>query len=765
MANKEKQKQVKPAPSAAATAVQNERRPPAGWRKWLYRLLAMTAVPAFFLILLEGLLRLYGYGYPAGFFLTKEIGGQEAYTDNPDFGRRFFPPGLTRGIAPTVFPGTKTAGTYRIFILGESAAMGYPDSAYHFGRILHAMLQDRYPDTRFEVVNTAMTAINSHVILPIARDCTDHQPDLFVVYMGNNEVVGPYGASGVLGPYTPNLALIRASIQIKATRTGQLLGDLMHRVSASGPTRHSWGGMSMFVGSQVPADDPRLRSVYDHFTRNLQDICTVGLQAGAKVLVCTVATNLKDSAPFASVPTPDLSNAQAEEWKKRYEEGISRETAQDHAGAVSHYRDALKIDGQFADLHFRLARCLVALKQPEEAREHYVLARDLDALRFRTDTRINEAIRSTARDREDGGVYLADVEQAFAEFSTDGIPGEELFYEHVHLTFEGNYQLARAVLKQVVRILPDSVRPRGAPSTPVLSIQECQERLPFTEWNRHKGWNAIIGMASHPPFPNQVDHEERQKRWRGRLAEMKKRLGAGGARDALAAYRRALERNRDDLDLHKDFAKLLWEQGHLAEAVQHVNEVLKRVPHDYIQLSRLAEILGMQGNMDEALAKCEACLKLNPADPQLHDLMGRLLLEARKPDQAAKSFEQALKLYPDAASVHTNLGDALAMQKEYSKAADAYKEALRVDKDNVKAHFQLGRYYNASGQPDVAQHHLQEALRISPSQAQIHAELATAFVNQGDLDKAVIHMQKAADLQPELKKALESLRLMQKKNR
>src|SRR5262245_44294684 len=137
---------VAPTPSRRAT----------GWRKWLYRLLAMTVVPAFFLILLEGLLRVWGYGHPAELFLPKEDGEQNAFVDNPHFGQRFFPPGLARGLAPTVLPGTKAAGTYRIFILGESAAMGYPDSSFHFGRILQAMLHERYPGTRFEVINTAM---------------------------------------------------------------------------------------------------------------------------------------------------------------------------------------------------------------------------------------------------------------------------------------------------------------------------------------------------------------------------------------------------------------------------------------------------------------------------------------------------------------------------------------------------------------------------------------------------------------------------------
>ena len=71
--------------------------------------------------------------------------------------------------------------------------------------MLESLLSLRHPGTRFEVVNAAMTAINSHVILPIARDCARADGDIWVLYMGNNEVVGPFGAGTVFGPATPPL--------------------------------------------------------------------------------------------------------------------------------------------------------------------------------------------------------------------------------------------------------------------------------------------------------------------------------------------------------------------------------------------------------------------------------------------------------------------------------------------------------------------------------------------------------------------------------
>ena len=49
--------------------------------------------------------------------------------------------------------------------------MGDPEPAFGAGRYLEALLRERFPARKFEVVNVAITAINSHVIRAIARDC------------------------------------------------------------------------------------------------------------------------------------------------------------------------------------------------------------------------------------------------------------------------------------------------------------------------------------------------------------------------------------------------------------------------------------------------------------------------------------------------------------------------------------------------------------------------------------------------------------------
>ena len=57
-----------------------------------------------------------------------------------------------------------------------------------------------------------------------------------------------------------------------------------------------WRGMELFLNNPVAADDPCVPAVYENYWRNLADICGISRNAGAEVVLSTVAVNLPTNA-------------------------------------------------------------------------------------------------------------------------------------------------------------------------------------------------------------------------------------------------------------------------------------------------------------------------------------------------------------------------------------------------------------------------------------------------------------------------------------
>jgi len=536
----------------------------AGRRLRLRLMLIATGVliPAILLVATEIILRICGFGFPVTATRPCTDRGIPAYCDDQFFTTAFFPPGMLRAPRPYAIHAKKPAGTYRIFILGESAAWGDPDPTYGFSRYLEVMLREKFPQANFEIINTSITATNSHVLLPLAKDVAQYHPDLFIIYAGNNEVVGPFGPGTVLTPATSNLRSIRARILINSTRLGQLLGTLAHRRQ-----KREWRGMEMFLERQVRANSPQMGPVYENFAVNMRDIIAVARRSGARVLISTVGTNLKDCAPFASLHREGIRPDELRSWDDLVRRGAILENAGSRAEALKLYLAAADIDPQYAELQFRIARCLWALSDFAQAKERFVRAQDLDTLRFRADSRINEIIRGLAG--ADPGVRVVDAATVFAAESEHEIPGGELFYEHVHMNPRGNYLLARALFPQVASILPPEVQ-GSAVSADVISQEDCDRLLAFTAYDRARVAALVLHKLERPPFTNQLNHSEE-------FLRVKKEAQASvDYREIVAEYQWAIMQNPQDRLLHLNFGFLL----HDYEPAAAEKELRAALPYD-----------------------------------------------------------------------------------------------------------------------------------------------------------------------------------------
>ena len=401
----------------------------------------MLIIPLILLGGIEAALRLAGYGFRTSLFRDLQIGNGRFLVNNDAFGLRFFPPQLARFPGPIRMAATKSADTCRIFILGESAAMGDPEPAYGASRYLEALLSARYPKTHFEIVNLGITAINSHVILPIARDCARAKATCGSSTWATTKWSARSAPPPFSAPRRRRSKSIRLNLAIQKTRLGQLLVNLGRRFTGGNAGATSWGGMEMFVGNQLPADDPRKEVVYQNFSRNLHDIVKAGLNSGAKILLNTVAVNLKDCAPFASLVDSNLPPADRAQFNQLFADGVRAEDQGDFAAAAQQFESAARFDPTEAELQFRWGQSLFALTNAAAAREHFQLACDDDALPFRADSRINAIIRNAPEKIKSDNLILFDAAAVLTAENAAKMCGQETFYEHVHFNFDGSYRL------------------------------------------------------------------------------------------------------------------------------------------------------------------------------------------------------------------------------------------------------------------------------------------------------------------------------------
>jgi tetratricopeptide (TPR) repeat protein len=590
---------------------------PTRWRVWLFRCALLALVPPLALLLLEAVLRLAGYGYPTAFFIRSDSG--QAYVTNERFGWQFSP----KASAPRPFlfrlPLRKPAGTVRICILGESAAMGTPDPAFGFGRILEVQLHRQFPGKQFEIINGAMRGINSYAIRTIARECAAHQVDVFVIYAGNNEVIGFHAPDASSSAWSQSLGLIRAGQWAKSTRLGQLLSALAGGLSQQ-PTEPEHQGMAYFRQHRLRADDWRRGKVRENFRANLQDICDVAARAGAGTVLCTVGANLKDFPPLASLHRNDLTPNDEKRWVEAYQSGVGLETNGQTATAIERYQAAARIDDHFADLHFRLGRCFLTLGDRAQAKQHYALARDWDALQFRTDSGINEVIRNVAAARRSQGVTLAEMEQAFAEsdLSQRGIPGDRLFLDHVHPSFSGNYLLARKCFAGLVPVLAPRL---GEPARAEMPTEkECAEAIGYTEYSEINIVSAMVSLTSRPPFLDQLEHGPRQA---AAEAAIKQRLAAFSSREAEACLRTlelVVGREPDWWPTRFILGSFYQELGRYPAAVKHFQHIVEQFPQTKKFRLCLADALMQAGDKAAALAQLTEASRLDPHDPALRTI-------------------------------------------------------------------------------------------------------------------------------------------------
>ena len=572
---------------------------------WLLRLSASVLLPAFLLVLVEVTLSLCGYGYPTKLF--ENAGDGKTLTTNQKVAWQFYSHAKATSPTPLLLSKRK-AGAFRIFILGESAAAGTPDPAFGFARQLELMLREQYPSNRFEVVNAAMRGIDSHIVRQIAAECAELSPDIFIIYMGNNEMIGMHAPSPEEFQLTGNVHWLRLQHALKRTKLAQLGEALLRRTAKSVAQEQD---MEFFRRQRLAFDDPKRESVYRNYEVNLRDICRFAESAGAKAIVSSVAVNLRDFPPLGSLHRRGLTAEHLKQWEQFFFAGIAAESQRELSTALTNYESAARLDDHFAELLFRMARCDEATGKLDDARRHYTLARDWDAIQFRTDNRLNDITRSVATNASPQ-VQFVDMEKRFAvsALADNGVPGGKIFHEHVHLKFDGDYYVASSLLSEVAAAL------RLAPAAdPPLTRDECARRLAYTPIDEGNMKVAIARLTANPPFLDQIEHAARQA---AADTDVQQRMGQVRPEEieqTIATYRQAIQARPDDWMLHFNLANLLNQVHQPQAAAAEFAEVVKRLPGQRNVRVGYGNALLQSGQRYEAAQQFAAALKVVPDYP------------------------------------------------------------------------------------------------------------------------------------------------------
>ena len=328
-------------------------------------------------------------------------------------------------------------------MLGESAAQGTPAPAFGFARILEVMLAREHPGRRFEVVNVAMRGINSHVIREIAAECGRFEPDLFLIYMGDQrDGRPPFPEPGV----EPHALPAPAPCQPWARSTGwrNCIGTRRARWARNRPgASRTWNS---------PAEPsrcrgaPQRRAVYDNFQANLEDILRAGRAARRRCCLdgggqrCRISrrwrrfTGRLDGGRSGAAGKPLTLVGRQRQRRAVFSPGPSPITGKPSAWTIIS-RPPLQPGAERTRPGADGRRPGSGSCWPANGTR----------CRSRADERLNRIIREAAAAGK-SAVWcwwtrkrLSRTEAARA----GGLPGNKLFYEHVHLTFDGDYLLGR----------------------------------------------------------------------------------------------------------------------------------------------------------------------------------------------------------------------------------------------------------------------------------------------------------------------------------
>lgn len=585
--------------------------------------LAFTlAVPVLFFATLESVLRV---AWPDGAlpaFDALNVNGSDLLVPSPRLGRRYFA-GEEHPPTPAndAFARRKPARGFRIFILGESTAAGFPyPHNGTFSRVLRDALRDMMPRDSIEVVNLGLAATNSFTLVDLANDVIAQRPDLVIVYAGHNEYYGALGAgSSIRMGSSPTLS--RLYLRAQRLRTVTLLRRAIDRVSRARRQVVTDSTAATFMESV--AGDQRIElggraylAGVAQFRENLTILLSRMRRSGVPVFIGSIASNVRDQRPFAS-PANGPARAAHDEGNRA-----------------------------------------LAVGDSTRAESLFVRARDLDVVRFRAPTAFNEVIREVASAT---GARYVPVAERLADLSPAHAPGHELFLEHVHPNRHGYAVIGRAFIEA---LLAGGLRGR-ADTQRLETWDRYEARMELTPLDDRIVHHTVATITTRWPFVRR--EESRDYRGTFRPADAADSLAFAVSRGSIPWA-----------DAKLRMAAALESRGRLDSALAEYRGLVRDAP--FLELpNRLAgRALATAGHGTEAKPYLERAVRAQPSAQGTY-LLGVIALQEKDYPRAIALLNIATRMAPTEPAAAYQLSLAFGLSRNIGAARGAASRVADLD--------------------------------------------------------------------------------------
>ncbi|MBN1924348.1 MAG: hypothetical protein JW798_00805 [Prolixibacteraceae bacterium] len=671
----------------------------------------IALLPIIILLFLEIFLRAVGYGDNLKLFIKHPDKEYAQYkVVNPEIGKKYFQRFEYSRPAKDIFLRKKTDDVFRVFVMGSSTVVGFPyDNNIMFSRILHERLREAYPNKKIEMVNTAITAINSFTLLDFMPQILKEKPDAILFYAGHNEYYGAFGA-GSNEAVAHNPAIIAMHLKLMGSRVYQLIrniisgtGNLFARVKTAGDRRGTL--MSRIVkDADITYDSPVYLKGMEYYKRNLEIMLAMASNKGVPFFIGEVVSNISDIKPFKSKGTSTLKPA------------------------IDYYQLGKKLEESGAY---------------NEAKENYSLSRDYDCIRFRASGEVNKIINELS---EKYDATLVPVLGVFEAKSPNGLVGNELMTEHVHPNIDGYFLMADAFYNALVS--SGLIGEEADKDAPVFN-EKYKENYGYTILDELVGKHRVTNLSYHWPF---VDESQGFTDYR----QVYKPVSVA---DSLAFN--VMARNDVSLtDTHEKVARLFERNRDYWNAFREYNALTKINPYWPLHFRSAADCLLSMADLPVALKYYLRSLEFENSF-YAHFRAGEIFMIKNDIDNAIVHFEEALVL---ADEEKPNVLAKLIVAYAYKGDKENFirvKNELNKIKPGQKINIPVRKYTYLNYIPDRVKNFIIEADNAVKQQDMELAEvkliqsfdvmdshlarrkLGELYFQQGKYGQSIIHLEKA----------------------